>query len=276
MHESTSGRTWIGDLGLDRLTQAQTIEAVDALIRRERGGYVVTPNVDHLVLATRHEALRRAHARAALSLADGQPLVWMSRLLRAPVPEKVSGSDLLDPLMAYAARANRGVFFFGSTPDTLAIARERFEQSHPALRIVGQDTSFWRADDETPAEESRVVRAIRESGAEIVVLALSCPRQEQWMERHADAIAPAVAFGLGASLDFAGGVVRRAPRWMSRAGLEWLYRLAQEPRRMAYRYLVRDMQALPIFARALWNARIASRPVPRPTTTATVQESSTC
>ena len=96
------------------------------------------------------------------------------------------------------------------------------------------------------------------------------------MERHADAIAPAVVFGLGASLDFAGGVVRRAPRWMSRAGLEWFYRLAQEPRRMAYRYLVRDMQALPIFARALWNARIASRPVPRQTTTTPVQESSRC
>lgn len=254
MQEPTVERAWIGDLGLDRLTLAQTIDAVDALITRGRGGYVVTPNVDHLVLATRHDELRRAHARAALSLTDGQPLVWMSRLLGTPVPEKVSGSDLLDPLMAYAARKSRGVFFFGSTPATLAAARRRFERLYPGLRIVGQDCSFWRADDDTPPDASATVRAIRASGAEIVVLALSCPRQEQWMARHADAIAPAVAFGLGASLDFAGGAVRRSPAWMSRAGLEWLYRLAQEPTRLASRYLVRDTRALPIFAKALWNA----------------------
>lgn len=271
----TTHRIHIGPVGFDAVTQTQTIAAIDRLIGERRGGYVVTPNLDHLVEAAREPAFASAQAGASLSLVDGQPLVWMSRLLRAPLPEKVSGSDLLDPLMSYAARAGRRVFFFGSTPDVQREARRRLEARHPGLQVIGGDCSFWRPDDPTPACDSPVVRAIAASGADIVIVALSCPRQELWMARHAAAIAPAIAFGLGASLDFAAGTVRRSPAWMSRAGLEWLFRLAQEPRRLAHRYLVRDMAALPILARALWTSRVR-RVRPRVASEArTVQESLT-
>lgn len=249
-------RTYIGPVGFDAVTQLQAIAVIDQLIRERRGGYVVTPNLDHLVEAAREPAFASAQADSSLSLVDGQPLVWMSRLLGAPLPEKVSGSDLLDPLMAYAARAGRRVFFFGSTPAVQREARQRLEARHPGLQVSGGDCSFWRPDDPTPPHESPVVRAIAASGADIVIVALSCPRQELWVARHAAVIAPAIALALGASLDFTAGAVRRAPAWMSRAGLEWLFRLAQEPRRLAHRYLVRDMAALPIFARALWTSRV--------------------
>jgi len=241
-------RTSIGHIAIDRLSREDAIWRVDALIAVRRGGFVVTPNIDHIVLAARDSRMRAAYQQASLSLADGQPVVWMARALGAPLPERASGSDLIDPLMAYAASHNRKVFFFGATPEVSAEAARRLVQRYPQLNIVGRDSSYWSIDDASAPGESRVVRAIRESGADLVVVALGCPKQEVWMARHAAAIAPAVALGLGASLDFVAGAVSRAPAWVSNAGCEWLYRLAQEPRRLAYRYLVRDLQILPIFA----------------------------
>lgn len=238
----------IGPLRVDRVTRQDALDRIDDLVRGGHGGYVVTPNVDHIVLARRIPELREAYRRAALSLADGQPVLWMARGLGSPLPEKVSGSDLIDPLMGRAARQGWGVFLFGANPAVSAAARARLLERHPSLRIVGFDTSVWRADEPPSREPSPVVENVRRSGAQLVIVALGNPKQELWMLRHAQAIRPAVAVGLGGSLDFVAGAVRRAPRWMSDAGLEWIYRLVQEPGRLAYRYLVRDAQILPIFA----------------------------
>lgn len=239
----------IGRVSIDPITQIEALAAIDALIADRRGGFVVTPNIDHIVIAHRDAAVQAAYARASLSLPDGQPVVWMARLLGSPAPERVSGSDLIWPLMARAAARDHKVFFFGTTEAISREAERRLVARYPALRVVGRDWSFWSEDDATEPDASAVVRAIRQSGADLVIVALSAPRQELWMARHAQALAPAIAIGLGASLDFVAGAVTRAPAWVSHAGLEWLYRLAQEPRRLAYRYLVRDPQILPIFAR---------------------------
>lgn len=241
-------RFTIGRIPIDPVTRAEALAAIDALITRGRGGFVVTPNVDHIVMAHGHEGMRAACAGASLSLADGQPVVWMAKMLGTPVPERVSGSDLIDPLMGYAAARGRRVFFFGTTPAVSHEAERRLVARYPSLRIVGRDCSFWPADDRTAPDASAVVQAVRRSGADLVIVALNAPRQHLWMARHAQALSPAVAIGLGASLDFVAGAVARAPAWVSHAGLEWLFRLAQEPRRLAYRYLVRDPQILPIFA----------------------------
>lgn len=242
-------RPHIGQVPFDPITRLDAVDAIDRLIGGQRGGYVVTPNIDHIVMAQHNAALRAVYTNAALSLPDGQPVVWITRLLGTPVPERVSGSDLIDPLMAMAAARQYPVFFFGAQPAVSEEAARRLTLRHPGLAIVGRDTSMWRADDTTPPDQSPVVRAIHASGARLVVLALGCPKQEMWMARHAAALAPAVAIGLGASLDFVAGVVKRAPAWVSAAGLEWAYRLAQEPGRLAYRYLVRDPLIIPIVAR---------------------------
>jgi N-acetylglucosaminyldiphosphoundecaprenol N-acetyl-beta-D-mannosaminyltransferase len=238
----------IGPLHVDSVTRQDALDRIEDLVRGGQGGYVVTPNVDHIVLAQRNAELREAYRRAALSLADGQPVLWMARLLGSALPEKVSGSDFIDPLMAHAARQSWRVFLFGANPAVSMAARAKLLERHPALQIVGADTSLWQADEAASPESSPVVEAIRRAGAQLVIVALGNPKQELWMLRHAHVFRPAVAVGLGGSLDFVGGAVRRAPRWMSKAGVEWLYRLIQEPRRLAYRYLVRDAQILPIFA----------------------------
>jgi len=242
-------QTHIGNVPFDPVTRQDAIAYIDTRIAAGTGGYIVTPNVDHIVMAQRNDALRAVYSGATLSLADGQPVVWLSRLLGMPVPERVSGSDLIDPLMAMAAARQYPVFFFGASPDVSTEAARRLTARHRGLVVAGRDTSVWSSDDTTRPEDSPVVRAIHASGARIVVLALGCPKQELWMARHAAALAPAVAIGLGASLDFVAGAVTRAPGWVSAAGLEWLFRLVQEPRRLAYRYLVRDVQILPIVAR---------------------------
>lgn len=247
-------RITIGTVPFDCVTLVQAIDAVDGLVAAGTGGFVVTPNVDHVVLARRDARLRHAHERTRLSLADGQPVLWISRLLGTALPEKVSGSDLIEPLMERAAERGWRVFFVGGTAAVSAEAECRLRARWPALQVVGRDTSRWAADGAMPTAESDVVKAIRRTRADLVVVALGCPKQEYWMTAHERLIAPAVALGLGGSLDFVAGAVRRAPSWMSAAGLEWLYRLGQEPRRLAYRYLVRDMQVLPIFAAALVRA----------------------
>lgn len=244
-------RLSIGSVPFDVMTRDRALADIATLATSNRGGYVVTPNIDHIVLAHQRPALRAIYRDAALSLIDGQPVVWMARLLGARQATRVSGSDLIDPLMAMAAAANLPVFFFGTTDTIAAEAARRLTHRHAGLRIVGRDSRMWDVSDPTPPEESPVVDAIRASGARIVVTALGCPKQEIWMARHAAAIAPAITIGLGASLDFVAGAVSRAPRWMSDAGLEWLYRLVQEPGRLAHRYLVRDVQILPIFFRQL-------------------------
>jgi len=255
-------RVSLGDVDVDRVTLLGALWAIDDLIESGRGGFVVTPNIDHIVLARRDGRVRQAYSQASLSLADGKPLLWMARALGTPLPGKVSGSDLIEPLMASAAAAGRRVFFFGATPQVSAEAERRLVRRYPRLKIVGRDCSFWSADDSGAPWASPVVKAVRESRADLVVVALGSPKQEFWMARHEKDLAPAVAIGLGASLDFVAGAVKRAPAWMSDAGLEWLYRLAQEPRRLAYRYLVRDPQILPIFAGDLYRRAVQRRAGP--------------
>jgi N-acetylglucosaminyldiphosphoundecaprenol N-acetyl-beta-D-mannosaminyltransferase len=242
-------RTHIGHVPFDRLTRAEALSAIDHLAAAGHGGYIVTPNIDHIVMAQHDHNVRAVYGTAALSLADGQPIVWLSRLFGTPVPERVSGSDLIEPLMAMAAAQRYPVYLFGARPSVSAEASRRLRARYADLSIVGRNTGMWSIDDTTAPEDSPVVRAVHASGARVVVLALGCPKQELWMARHAAALAPAIAIGLGASLDFVAGAVTRAPGWVSAAGLEWLFRLVQEPRRLAHRYLVRDLQILPIVAR---------------------------
>src|SRR5215471_10790341 len=170
----------IGPLRVDSVTCPTAPELIDDLIRAGEGGHVVTPNVDHIVLAQRIPELREAYRRAALSLADGQPVLWMAQMLASPLPEKISGSDFVEPLLAHAADMGWRVFLFGGSATVSACARVRLLTRYPHLQIVGHDTSIWRADDRTPPDASPVVDAIRSSGAQLIVVALGNPKQELW------------------------------------------------------------------------------------------------
>jgi N-acetylglucosaminyldiphosphoundecaprenol N-acetyl-beta-D-mannosaminyltransferase len=225
----------LGRIKVHPVTQREALERIDALCERT-GGRVFTPNIDHVVLAEDDQSFAEAYGRADLSLPDGFPIVVTSKLTATPCPEKVSGSDLVVPLMQQAAQLGRKVFLFGGEPGVAEEAKRRLEAQMPTLRIVG--TAAPRVDlKASDAHLQELVLGVRESGAQYVLVALGAPKQELFIDRVADACKPAVFLGVGASLDFIAGRVKRAPAWVSKAGFEWLFRLNQDRGRLWRRYL---------------------------------------
>jgi N-acetylglucosaminyldiphosphoundecaprenol N-acetyl-beta-D-mannosaminyltransferase len=235
------GRLWIDALGF-----AEALDAVEALVRAREGGAVFTPNVDHVVTAEDDEPFCAAYAAASLALADGQPLVWAARLLGTPLPERVAGSDLVWPLLERAGRAGWRVYLLGGAPGVGEAAAARLVREL-GVTVAGVDAPEVPAD---PAgwEDHPAAARLRAARPDLVLVALGSPKQERLIHQLRPRLGPAVAIGVGASLDFLAGRVRRAPRWVARAGLEWLWRLSREPRRLAHRYLRKD----PRFLAVLW------------------------
>jgi N-acetylglucosaminyldiphosphoundecaprenol N-acetyl-beta-D-mannosaminyltransferase len=247
-------RMSIGRVPIDSVTFAEAIDAIDGLVARGNGGTVFTPNVDHVVQAEENARFRDAYASAALSLVDGMPVLWASRLMGTPLPEKVSGSDLVIPLLERAAARGWRVFFLGGLPGAAEEARDLLVARIPGLHVVGVASPSIDVENPSATHDS-VVAVLREARPELVLVALGAPKQELFSHAIADRMRPAVLVGVGGTLDFIAGKVRRAPPWMSASGLEWLYRLAQEPRRMWRRYLVRDPKFLLILLRELRRSR---------------------
>jgi len=254
--EGSRMRVRIGRLWIDHLTRAQALDEIQALVERGMGGAVFTPNVDHVVVADHDARLRGAYRRADLSFADGAPVVWASHLLRTPVPEKLSGSDLFEPIVARAAQCGWRVYLLGGAPGSAPEAARRLEARY-GVTIVGIDEARVSTEPE-PVSDGEILARIRAARPDLILVGLGMPKQERWIDRMAPHFAPAVAIGTGACLDFVAGRVRRAPRWMSRVGLEWLFRLVHEPRRLWRRYLVRDPQFIGVVLRT-WRLPLARR-----------------
>jgi N-acetylglucosaminyldiphosphoundecaprenol N-acetyl-beta-D-mannosaminyltransferase len=229
---------------------AEALDVIGELVAARRGGTVFTPNVDHVVMASEDDPFRRAYAAVDLALADGMPVVWACRALGVPVPEKVSGSDLVPALMDRAEEEGWRVYLLGGAEGVAESASRRLQRTHPCLRVVG--TASPRIDLGAPeAQRNEILDDIRMASPDLVLVGLGAPKQEKWIDASAALLRPAVLLGVGASIDFLAGAVRRAPRWMSAAGLEWAYRLAHEPRRLWRRYLLRDPAFLLIVLRQL-------------------------
>ena len=239
------GRLWVDALAFD-----EAIDAVRTLVARGTGGAIFTPNVDHVVMADEHRGLRRAYRRADLAFADGMPLVWTSRMLGMRIPEKLSGSDMIIPIVELAAKEDWAVYLLGGMPGepgAAELAAQRLSARF-GVRIVGVDPAFVSMDGKG-AEDAAVLARVKAARPDIVFVALGAPKQELWISRSLDEIHPAVAIGCGASLDFISGQLSRAPQWVSNAGFEWAYRLAQDPARLWKRYLLRGPRFLGILFR---------------------------
>jgi N-acetylglucosaminyldiphosphoundecaprenol N-acetyl-beta-D-mannosaminyltransferase len=164
--------------------------------------------------------------------------------MREPFPEKISGSDFVPRVLRTAAHRGWHVFFLGAAEGVGARAAEVLKREEPDLQVTVHSPSFGFENDRE--EHDAVLQMVRDARPDLLVLALGCPKQELLMHRWKEEIAPAVAIGAGATLDFIAGNVDRSPVWMSKAGLEWLYRLVREPRRLAHRYLVRDPEIVKV------------------------------
>ena len=236
----------------------EAADAVVELMEAGRPAFFITANTQYAMLTARHPELLEINERAAFLIADGAPIVWASR---GAIPERVTGADLLFDLCELAAARGHRVFFLGGREGVAVEAADRLRALYPGLQIVGTACPPHR---ELSAEEHEALLAeIREARPNLLVVAYGQPKGELWIDRNLAHLGPVVCVQVGASLDFVAGQVRRAPAWIGKIGMEWAFRLAMEPRRLAPRYSQNAWFLARVVGRelALWTAARAGRRV---------------
>lgn len=226
---------------IDNLTMLETLNEIDKLIQKKNCSYVVTPNVDHIVRLEKDAELQKVYKNASLILTDGKPLIWISKWYRTPIKEKISGSDLFPKVCELAANKNYTMYLLGAAEGVADTAARNLMKKYPGLNIVGTYSPPF-GFEKNEQEINKIKAQIKDVHPDILIVGLGCPKQEKFMYYHCKELGVPISFGLGASIDFEAGNIKRAPKWMSEHGLEWLYRITQDPKRLVKRYLVDDMK----------------------------------
>lgn len=237
--DTSRRRVCILGVEIDSLTMDNALKAFESLILRGSPAIVYSVNVDICMKIQQDPELRGMFGEADLVLVDGTHLMWAARILGSPLAGRVSGSDLVPTFCALAAMKGYRIYFLGAAPGIAERAKQFLQGKYPDLRIVGTyapPIGFDTDDYET----AKVVDLVRAADPDVLFAAFGAPKQEKWLFRNRDALRVPVSMGVGSSLDYLAGRLRRAPRWMQVLGLEWAYRLVQEPGRLWRRYLISD------------------------------------
>jgi len=234
-HFSTTCKT-VAVLGIPfhNVTMEETVNLIEEQIHEGGFHQIATANVDFLRNAMADERLRSTLRSCDVVIPDGMPVVWMSRLLGAPLKERVSGIDLVWRLAEHAAEKGHGIFLLGSSEVRSQLAAHVLTKRYPGLRIVGRYSPPPAPLDKMDHEE--ILSRIEEAKPDILLVAFGNPKQEEWLAGHRDRLKVPVCIGIGGTLDVIAGALNRAPMWMQKNGLEWLHRMLQEPHRLAKRY----------------------------------------
>lgn len=236
-------RLSVGGLGIDRVTESEVVDRVENGWRDGQGGVIVTPNVDIWRMCRKDNECKRLVDSAAIVVADGAPLLWAATLAGDPLPERVTGSGLVETLSAAAARADRSIYVVGGGEgDTCLRAARALSHRYPGLRIAGAVAPPFGFDVDAEML-ARVVEEAATSGADLFLVGLGFPKQDRLAALIAHRCPSAWALGCGGGIAMAAGDAKRSPGWVQRSGVEWVVRLVQEPRRLARRYLVDDVPA---------------------------------
>jgi N-acetylglucosaminyldiphosphoundecaprenol N-acetyl-beta-D-mannosaminyltransferase len=219
----------------DNVTMHEAMEVIEEKIDEQGFHQVATANVDFVVHAMNDQVLQEVLCSCDLIVPDGMPIVWASRLMGCRLKERVSGIDMVPRLAELAARRGWGMFLLGASEVSSLAAAEALKKRFPKLRIVGRYCP--PVSDLADMDHEEILGRIDRAQPHILLVAMGHPKQEKWLAMHRDRLRVPLCMGVGASLDFLAGVVTRAPLWMQRTGLEWLYRAAQEPKRLAQRYV---------------------------------------
>jgi len=234
---------------IDNLSMEETLQTIEGFIASGQAHQHVVVNVDKLVKAQHDPELRQIINDCALINADGMPVVWASRLLGKPLKERVAGVDLFEALMARAAEKGWRVYLLGAKEDIVFRVHQIYTERFPSLVFAGYRNGYWK-----PEEESAVVDQIAAARADLLFVAISSPKKEQFLGAYQTRMKIPFAMGVGGTFDVAAGKVKRAPVWMQKSGLEWFYRFLQEPRRMFRRYFIEDMAFIGLMLKE-WRAR---------------------
>ena len=231
-----SQRVNILGVGVMPLNLGQAVAELDKWQREGRRDYVCCISVHGLVTAQRDREIRKALNRSGLATEDGMPLVWWCRRAGFAQAGRVCGSDLLDAMCALGSQRGHRHYFYGGSPRVVEQLVSRLSQRYPGLIVAGYRSPPFR--QLTEEEDTADIVAINETQPDFVWVGLGMPKQEKWMSSHVGRIQAAALIGVGAAFDFHAGTKQRAPQWMQRSGLEWLFRLSSEPRRLAHRYMI--------------------------------------
>ena len=239
---------------VDQMTLDDCIDFFETVIREKRFCHIVVINAAKVVKAKADEELKAIIHAADLVGADGVPIVWASRLLDQPLPGRVNGTDLMHKIFVESSRKGWRLYLLGARQDVIENAVRRINAEMPNIYIVGYRNGYFDSIE----EEERVVDSINACKPDVLLLGFGTPMKEKWVKRHQERLRVPVIHGVGGSFDIVGGFTKRAPMWMQRYGLEWLYRLVQEPGRMWKRYLVTNWLFTWLVLKA-WLRRIVTR-----------------
>lgn len=237
-----------------RMTLSEAAETFSEEARKQETLVVFTINAQHIVLMSQEEEFRGAYHLADWIVPDGMPVVWFSRLIGKILPERVTGSDLLPELCRMAVKKALKVFFLGGTPEVMLNAMSNLQKQFPTLKVVGMASPQIDLKEKEDREED-LIYTINSSSPDIVFVGFGAPKQEIWTIRNRSRLKTGIVCMVGGSFDFLGGKTIRAPVWMQKAGLEWLWRLFHEPKRLWRRYLIGNFLFLRIAWKELWNLR---------------------
>lgn len=230
--ESTN-KVQILETGFDALTLAETVDWVSQLVKAGKRGYICTVNVAILMMMRSNQRLQNFVDNAALIVADGQPLIWTSQLLPSSLPERVTGIDLIDAIAQRAEPEGLSIYLMGGTTQVIGTTVLKMQSKYPKLKICGFDNGYFNESQAAARAET-----IAQSGAQILFVGMGVPRQEVFLETNWEKLGVNLAIGVGGSFDVYCGIRKRAPFLVQQTGLEWLYRLIQEPQRLWKRYLL--------------------------------------
>lgn len=258
INTNTNKRIKLFNIDIDQLTMQETVEKIGQWLLSDEmhNHYVVTPNVDHIVNLRSNIAFKQAYSAASLVVADGWPVVLASKLLGRPLPEVVSGSDLVPAVFDYFQHEKRRplrVFLLGAMPGVAEQAANNIHQHWSQVEVVGVFSPNFGFEKSEQAS-LHICQLVSQAKADIVVFGVGAPKQELWSKQYAKQLNTKVILCVGATIDFLAGEKARAPMWVRKIGMEWLHRLMTEPKRLAKRYFV-DAFIFPLLVLKEWKAK---------------------
>jgi len=234
----------------ERHTKKEVILKIENLIQSNNRDYLCTVNVSMLMMARNNKRLRKFIQRSSMVVADGQPIVWASRYIKESLPERITGIDLAKDIPELACKNGWGIYLLGASEDVVKQVSEIYKKQYPSLIISGYRNGYFNKK-----EANIIAQEIKKSEARILIVAMGVPRQEYFIDDHWDQLGVNFAMGIGGSFDVIAGLTKRAPIWIQKYGLEWLYRMLQEPRRLFMRYFISNTKfILIIIKRVIYRA----------------------
>lgn len=230
---------------IDNITMKEAVEKIDKLIQKRKCSYVVTPNLDHIVRLDSDRNFLKVYQNADLIVADGKPLIWISKRIGHPIKEKISGSDLFPRICELAANKGYTVFIMGAQEGVAAQAAENLKNKYRNLKFVGTYSPSMGFENKKD-ELYKMKQMILSSKPDILAVSLGSPKGEKFVFEHLEEYNVPLSISIGATIDFEAGNIKRAPKWMSEIGLEWLYRITQDPSRLIKRYFYDAIKIVPI------------------------------